>query len=141
MKTAELTGAALDYWVAKAAGVDAVMSDPHRNGSRNMVTFYGRGYDGHLDGRSYMPSVHWSDGGEIIERELIGLLPVLHDGETCWMAAHPGYGSGCPGSTPLMAAMRAFVASKFGGEVDDRASALEGETMRDQSKGGGNAAD
>jgi len=122
MKTAELTGALLDYWVAGAAGVDAVMSDPHRNGSRNMVTFYGRDHDGHLDGRSYKPSEHWSDGGEIIERERIGLMPVLHDGESCWMAAHPNFGSGYPGPTPLVAAMRAYVASKFGGEVPDDAA-------------------
>ena len=136
MRTAELTGELLDYWAAKAAGVDAVMSDPYPNGSRSMVTYYYRDREGKLDGRSYKPSSHWSDGGKIIELERIGLMPVLHDGETCWMAAHPSFGSGFPGPTPLIAAMRAYVASKFGNMVEDvaRAAQLDGG----QGEGGAN---
>lgn len=119
MKTHELSGAELDQWVARAEGVDAVLSDMHRNGTRNCVTFYRRDEDGFLDGRSYCPSEHWSDGGPIIERERI------------WIAECSGAWSAKPalnfdkverpetwGSTPLEAAMRCFVASKFGDEVD-----------------------
>lgn len=132
MNVMELEGAALDLWVAEAAGVDAVLSDPHRDGSRSAVTFYSRDHDGHLDGRSYCPSSHWSDGGPIIERESIATWK----NGTEWRAQHQdhpdtGYynvedGSldvsfhdGIAGPTPLIAAMRAFVASKFGDEVPD----------------------
>lgn len=116
MRVSELAGAQLDYWVAKAAGVDAVMSDPHRNGSRNMVTFYCRDHDGHLDGRSYKPSEHWSDGGEIIEDNAIGFHPIS-DAE--WMAEEHITACTGRGPTPLVAAMRAYVTSKFGDEVQE----------------------
>lgn len=73
------------------------------------------------------PSTDWADGGPIIERERIGL----------WAGESPYHGTPAPsgwfaeaagrrsrwetkgsGPTPLIAAMRAYVASKFGAEVD-----------------------
>lgn len=69
---------------------------------------------------AYTPSANWADGGPIIEREHIKLAPFS---ETYWEAVvydfktEPDRWPG-RGPTPLIAAMRAYVASKFGEEVD-----------------------
>jgi hypothetical protein len=96
MKTSELTGAALDWAVARCEG--------------------GVG-DNQLIGAWYAPSTDWSQGGPIIEREKIST--------TCygqWLAALPvdttGEARGYYGPTPLIAAMRCYVASKMGDEVE-----------------------
>jgi hypothetical protein len=69
-------------------------------------------------------SVDWSDGGPIIERELISIR-VYPDGEVSADVAAEFAGGEIIGSlargdgpTPLVAAMRAYVASKFGEEVE-----------------------
>lgn len=66
----------------------------------------------------------WAAGGPIIERERIGVLsgdaPFIKD----WSASIKCRRDGYPvflcasGPTPLVAAMRAFVASRFGDEVE-----------------------
>jgi hypothetical protein len=79
----------------------------------------------------FNPSEDWRLGGLIIERERIDWV----SSGTEWKAGFSadidssGYGSSLvqwiafeheqAGSTPLIAAMRAFVASKFGDEVPD----------------------
>jgi hypothetical protein len=99
MKTNELTGAALDWAVAKCEGT------LHDDGS---VSDY------------FQPSVDWEQGGAIIEREMITVECFY--GESIWHAWTPapeqpreahGYGE-----TPLIAAMRCYVASKLGDEVE-----------------------
>lgn len=67
------------------------------------------------------PTCNWSQGGPIIEREVSTLLRVIGTG---WIAQKnydcatdleaPSYN----GPTALIAAMRCFVASKLGDEVD-----------------------
>lgn len=132
----ELSGADLDLWVARADGIDAVLCDPHKNGSRNAVTFYCRGHDGRIDGRSYRPSAHWSDGGPIIERENIQLGPptqsVHRNGGPLSGWGESGMWSACTWhkgvngrraishdkDSALVAAMRCYVKSKFGNEVE-----------------------
>ena len=96
MKTSELTGAALDWAVAKCAGGI---------------------WDKHIAyGFSFRPSSAWSQGGPIIERELITIQPVVRpDG---WMARTQRQDSVWEGPTPLIAAMRCYVASKLGDTVD-----------------------
>jgi hypothetical protein len=81
-------------------------------------------------GRGYSPSVNWSQGGPIIQRELITIEPAATvDGlpDNCMIGAracHPRCGTDAwgPGSqtgpTFLVAAMRAYVASKFGDEIE-----------------------
>jgi len=66
-------------------------------------------------------STDWSFGGPIIEREKIRLN--CGDGtwgvaEGVWEAAHPRNIYVSFGPTPLIAAMRCYVASKLGDEVD-----------------------
>lgn len=68
-------------------------------------------------------STDWTDGGPIIEREKIGVDP--DDDYDQWDAIlkHSARADGVQlsfgrGPTPLIAAMRAFVASKLGEEVE-----------------------
>jgi hypothetical protein len=115
IKTEDLTGPALDWAVAKCAG----------------LLGYGWRKDNYVavklsDGRyeRFTPSFNWSHGGPIIEIEEIGIRrnAPCSDGRQ-WeafgsiTAKGAGYRWGY-GRTPLIAAMRCFVASKLGEEVD-----------------------
>jgi hypothetical protein len=69
-------------------------------------------------------STDWSQGGPIIEREQLAIIPVM--GGTRWSAERdlPTGGDDYEvyatyGETPLIAAMRCCIASKFGEEVAD----------------------
>jgi hypothetical protein len=96
MKTSELTGAALDWAVAE---IEAIPSSTEAK----------RAF--------YKPSTNWAQGGKIIEREGIDLIK--QDGY--WDADDNGQAQmSCmvSGPTPLIAAMRCYVASKLGDEVD-----------------------
>ena len=88
MKTNELTGAALDWAVAKCEGVDLT--------------------HGLTDDERY--STNWAQGGPIIEREGMGIFKLGY--VRGWAS---GFQSG---PTPLIAAMRCHVASKLGDEVE-----------------------
>lgn len=97
VKTSELIGAALDWAVDKAE--DRIRPD-------------GGYYCGH-HGRVSRWSTDWSQGGPIIEREGITLTHQTHK----W-AAQTDDDIFAWGATPLIAAMRCYVASKLGDEVD-----------------------
>ena len=97
MKTSELTGAPLDWAVAKADG--------------KRENDFGWWWD------NYKPSTDWAQGGPIIERENIGLWSEGYDweakiqiGSGQWLAEWDEY--------PLIAAMRCYVASKMGDEIE-----------------------
>lgn len=97
IKTSELTGAALDWAVAKCEGTEHL-------------------FDSHEAGRLEY-SVDWSQGGPIIEREGIGIkLRIDGEDEHAWLA-DDGLRM-FTGPTPLIAAMRCYVASKLGDEVE-----------------------
>lgn len=97
MKTSELRGSALDWAVALCECGDAWRHedvDPH---------FY---------------STDWSQGGPIIEREI---AKIERFSDALWEAT--AFTKNAQdfvqnGPTPLVAAMRAYVASKLGDEVD-----------------------
>lgn len=59
-------------------------------------------------------STDWLHGGPIIERERIELW----NGAGVWYAWLPGLNARPTGPTTLIAAMRAYVASKLGDEVE-----------------------
>ena len=116
MKTSELTGAALDWAVAKCEGNDQFAQyTPHL-----------RVYHQRTDSLSsytvtFCPSTDWTRGGPLIERECID---IMFEGPE-WYAyiryeAADGYNRTLQydGPTPLIAAMRCFVASKLGEEVE-----------------------
>jgi hypothetical protein len=119
MKVAELEGAQLDYWVARAEGVKWPAIHEHK-GVPDWCAIGGN------PGRRYTPSANWVQGGLIIDRERIATFPA---GELGWAAFIQG--PNCHyvdttaydemrGPTPLTAAMRAYVASKFGDAVPDQ---------------------
>lgn len=69
----------------------------------------------------FQPSLMWQHGGPIIERELIHLEPTgIRELGDEWFAAvgEREDGPNAFGRTPLEAAMRAYVASKFGETVE-----------------------
>jgi hypothetical protein len=94
-QTSELTGAALDWAVAKCEG-RSVVKDPFL--FHEIPAF----------------STDWAQGGPIIERERIGLD---YAGANEWIAWQE-YTDSVLGSTPLEAAMRCYVASKLGDNVE-----------------------
>jgi hypothetical protein len=77
-----------------------------------------RGEDRALSGgwaQAYLPSANWAQGGPIIEREGIDVLTHAKHGWTAGYGNNTGlYGNG---DTPLIAAMRCYVASKLGEDV------------------------
>jgi hypothetical protein len=99
VKTNELSGAALDWAVGQA------------------------------DECEFAPveySTRWEFGGQIIEREGIDLQ--YQGGETdVWAADIFNADSMIYGDTPLIAAMRCYVASKLGDEVEVPDELLENE--------------
>jgi len=110
MKTSELTGDALDWAVAKCEGVPLVLA-PFRD-ARNFVIL---GQNMKPTTATYEPSTHWAQGGPIIEREGIELL--CESLGFRWVAM-PQKGPEWRGPTPLIAAMRCYVQSRLGDEVD-----------------------
>jgi len=104
MKVSELQGAALDQalcWaVAKGEGIELT------NYSGNLIIRY--------DGDRWQPTTNWAQGGPIIERERIELWG---DGDEGWIA-YDNLNPEQKGPTPLIAAMRCYVASRLGDEVE-----------------------
>lgn len=72
------------------------------------------------EGEPFMPDVYWHQGGPIIEQEEIFLAKSILGGWTASIYTNDG-GVRCTlhgGETPLIAAMRCYVASKLGDEFD-----------------------
>jgi hypothetical protein len=108
MKTSELTGAALDWAVARCEGFtdydpDTETMMPPRKG-------YGR-----VNFDEYSYSTDWAQGGPIIEREGMTLSCGLNKS---YAMKSVGYLVHEYGDTPLIAAMRCYVASKLGDDID-----------------------
>ena len=110
IKTNELTGDALDRAVAKREGIKLNEGNTLSN-----------------DCDVYAPSTDWSQGGPIIEREGIAIDCVRKNGAVdSWIAGliyeDKEFGGVARaeefGPTPLIAAMRCFVASKLGDEME-----------------------
>jgi len=107
VKTSELNGVALDWAVAGLEGEDVWRE------SRNI---YVRDDDGNSVSH-YSPSTYWAQGGLIIERESISIWEF---DDVTWKAEKPLVGVDCVYEAPttLIAAMRCYVASKLGDEVE-----------------------
>jgi hypothetical protein len=123
MKVAELEGALLAQWVARANGWTVEVEDPDEEDS----PLYCRDENGipqSFTEHGYWPHVNWAQSGPIIEREQIAIESMDHHTPgSAWTAIVRGifdYGAGgIEGQTPLIAAMRAYVASIYGDEVPD----------------------
>jgi hypothetical protein len=141
MRVAELEGVQLDYWVAKAEGweffwskhncwlikkpgddqyeapyIDWTPFDPDTGKPNRRPDPWEL-----MINRNFVPSSDWSQGGPIIEREQISFYATagLADGMQ-WCASWDRHVlTSNYGKTALIAAMRAYVASKFGDEIPD----------------------
>ena len=114
MKVADAIGAQLDWLVAKCAGYveQGVYGTPEFRDSE----VYLRYCDAVLNS-CYSPTTDWAQGGPILDRERITIrqwtsMPTIH----AYMP-HDGAPWGA-GPTPLVAAMRCYVASKLGSEIE-----------------------
>lgn len=103
MKTFELTGAALDWAVAMCEGYSSEQA-------ADII---------YCDSAALAYSTDWSQGGPIIERERITLDGTAILGQWMAVAQVPNDEPWeTRGPTPLVAAMRCYVASRLGDEVD-----------------------
>ena len=106
IKTCDLKVKELDFVVAQLEAIDV---------DDDCYTFdYGGNPDAH-----YSPSQHWHQAGPIIERENIAITGISFP----WFATEMGWWGHIKdvhnvGTTPLIAAMRCYVQSKWGKEVD-----------------------
>jgi hypothetical protein len=110
IKVSELSGSALDWCVALAEGWkvedDFWITDPSEPGTGQPLS-------------DYSPSTEWEQGGPIIEREGIA-VGKSWEGWKAFTETSEG-----EGPTPLIAAMRCFVASKLGDSVSIPLELLE----------------
>ena len=108
IRTSELTGPTLDWAVAMAEG---------ENAETFRLYYANSGYDQLPPEFHY--STEWEQGGPIIEREGLLVRPSFTDERDKWTSIlwepKAVFESG---PTPLIAAMRCYVASKLGYEVD-----------------------
>jgi hypothetical protein len=119
VKTSELADAGLAWAIAIIEGWEP------------FVQYFNVMKDGKVVGKSYYMTCHkrqvtvpinWSEAGPIIERERLSLFPHT-DATGTWCCVKYAANSTnvlarAFGPTPLIAAMRCFVASKLGDEVD-----------------------
>ena len=109
VKTSDLIGAALDWAVAKCEGFRYELYEHNRKKWEN----------GLYRPQHWQPSTNWAQGGPIKTRERIS-TQIKHDG--WWVACiynvndDPTYMK--LAHSELVAAMRCYVASKLGDEVD-----------------------
>lgn len=116
IKVSELTGDALDYLVAKANGWVNYPTDSIERGQVWHMDAKNAPYGPVTSREAFRPSTDWAQGGPIIEREL---LLVDYKGKGLWFSFDNKRGSVTgEGETPLEAAMRCYVASKLGDEVN-----------------------
>lgn len=112
-KTATLKDAALDWVVATCEGYTLTIHDACGAAVIAVRGLLTAAPQAHL---TYAPSNNWAQGGPIIEREKLCIVPQFPSG---WAATSDNAKDPIEiGPTPLIAAMRAYVASKLGEEVE-----------------------
>jgi hypothetical protein len=110
IKTQDLIGPALDWAVAECDGVrDCWAAEDPRDG---FFIDYDRT-------QRYSPSTNWAQGGPIIEREGLSFFQLSDD---------RGWAAGLSdGPTPLVAAMRCYVRTEMGDEIEVPNELTKGE--------------
>lgn len=114
--TSELIGHALNRAVAKALGWIDYPNDSIERGSKWHCDPENAPFGRVMWKENFSPSTNWSQGGPIIEREKIDVFSTSNGNLWCAQSdvrVFNGYGP-----TPLIAAMRCYVASKLGDEVE-----------------------
>ena len=127
VQTSELTGPALNWAVAVVKGINPEHIYIQGSGKwqriyRRLITEEGNLTGRYQTGPELQFSEMWEAGGPIIEREKIGLVYypdvncVTHEVMPKWIGSIVIHS--VTGPTPLIAAMRCFVLSRLGDEVD-----------------------
>jgi hypothetical protein len=137
MKVYELTGHALNWAVAMAEGDKVYRPRLGRPSNWDKEAYLADGSDDRwvvrVENRrvaqfvdwTYNPSGDWMQGGPIIERERITVIAMPNG---TWATSTPLHSFHHP--TPLIAAMRCYVESKLGNEIDIPAELLnQGTTV------------
>jgi hypothetical protein len=102
VKVSELQGAALDWAVAKCKGM--VPNTPFIAANKEYT---------------FKPSTDWAQGGPIIEREKLCITASVEGDWTAFCVSDEMDMQWiCRGPTPLIAAMRCYVASQMGDEIE-----------------------
>lgn len=117
VKVSEATGPVLDWMVAKAEGALAPVGNLYFVG-RQLFVAVGGDLGPLGEWVLYTPSTDWAQGGPITERQGIATRRWL---ETGWEADKWNFKFDerhMNGPTKLIAAMRCYVASKLGDEVE-----------------------
>lgn len=123
VKTARLIGVALDWAVTKAAGLEdtAKLVFPAIIDERNQPCMVTPPWS------AWSPSTDWSQGGPLIEKYQVALVPEAHDGKEGTESSERWYADvyykggeqytteHC--DTALIAACQAIVATEFGDTV------------------------
>jgi hypothetical protein len=114
MKVSELSGPTLNEWVARALGLR--VEKRFRMEVRGEITVLADG-----DSTCGVPhySSDWREAGPILERQCISIVSLAHETRRDDWVARIGIEGSLYGPTPLIAAMRAFVSSRFGDEVPE----------------------
>lgn len=146
IKTADLIGPALRYSVAVCEGLNVGIltvdeqwerfikdasstelekyadeyAEIRKGFKTELCKIHGDGYKSTLDARAWRFDEDWGVGGPIIENKGLAIRVFAEhgapDGGPYWISErHPAVGHG---PTPLIAAMRCFVASRLGDEVE-----------------------
>lgn len=109
VKTAELTGLALDWAVAKCEGIELYGPSDFKERRTRSVK------NGEF---LYRYHQSWAQGGPIIEREMIMFQSTGEAGVMAYFRSRGTSGVTAYGPTHLIAAMRLVVAAKMGDEVE-----------------------
>jgi hypothetical protein len=117
MKTSELTRHALNWAVSQVEGID------HDTAILNITIGDDNGW--------FLDYLTWEQGGPIIERELIEIYPLCNVEWGARKVNDEGDLMRFYGDTPLIAAMRCYVASKLGDEVEIPTELTQGEVNED----------
>ena len=116
IKTSQLIDVALDWAVAQCEGL---LGFGYRDDMGLLRIILSTDEDEY-----FTPSLDWSQGGPIIAREGISITRVR---DSVWDAHMSNVRFFESGSTPLIAAMRCYVASKMGTAVEVPNKLLQGE--------------
>lgn len=120
MKTSKLIGAALDWAVAKCEDALHPLGNVVIEGKSLWLAIDGKAHTYMQEDVEYTPSTDWAQGGPIIEREKATVS--FNPDAKAWEADIinkegndfiVGYGT-----TPLIAVLRCYVASKLGYEIE-----------------------
>ncbi|WP_454826246.1 phage protein NinX family protein [Paraburkholderia xenovorans] len=130
MNVADLTGLALDYWVARS--LHDFVREIHFTDSGETVSIRGNDRGRPWDGR-FTPSTSWEAAAAVLERaQRLEVRERTHQGSAHCIAEFEGGHRTVEGrgDSLRVALLRAFVESRFGDTVDDvlhEAQALTGD--------------